>query len=203
MPTGLTEPLSKREMSLREFAWRCARQFGALIHLRDYGIDATIPPEVKPDHSYHAEALVKARAEIARLEAMTEKEALAEADAEFGLALMSWRESRAEAQAQVDRFQRLLAEVRAWDPPTPDHEGLKKLMIEQLEMDATLSDYWNEKPKRAGRASWRGAKLKRLRSDVEYHQKQMAEEDARAREHTHWVQALWRQIGPPPQNKGK
>lgn len=199
MPTGLTYPLTEREMTLCEFAWRCARQFGALVQMRDHGMDAAIPPETNPSN-FHSDELRRVRAEIVRLEAMTEEEALAEADAEHEAALKGWREGKNEAEARVSRFQKLLAEVRAWTPPTPEHDNLKNLMIQQLEMDSTLSGYWNEKPKRTGRASWRGAKLTRLRKDLAYHEKHLAEDIERAKGATAWVQALWNQLGPPPQN---
>jgi hypothetical protein len=73
MPTGYTAAFEDRDVPFAEFIWCCARAMGALIHMREDGLDAEIRPP-QPD-SWHQEALVKAKEELKKYQKMSEKEA--------------------------------------------------------------------------------------------------------------------------------
>lgn len=49
MPTGYTSPLYEgKEISFEQFALRCARNFGALVMMREEPLDTPIPEKFNP-----------------------------------------------------------------------------------------------------------------------------------------------------------
>ena len=76
MPTGYTAAI-KDGISFNEYALSCARAFGALIMMRDEPADAPIPDEFKPS-DYHFKKIEEAKAELARLRAMSPDEAVSQ-----------------------------------------------------------------------------------------------------------------------------
>jgi hypothetical protein len=68
MPTGYTAAI-KDGISFQQFAMACARAFGALVMMRDEPSSAPIP-DFQPSN-FHVEHLELARAELARLQALT------------------------------------------------------------------------------------------------------------------------------------
>ena len=65
MPTGYTAAV-KDGITFEQFAWSCARAFGALIDMRDSPTGAPIPQRFEPSQ-YNAVEAEKASAEIERL----------------------------------------------------------------------------------------------------------------------------------------
>lgn len=56
MPTGYTHKI-KDGMTFKEYALRCARNFGALMDMRDDPMDAPIP--IFTPSGYHEEKLIE------------------------------------------------------------------------------------------------------------------------------------------------
>ena len=51
MPTGYTAPVQDGKIvTLKDFAWCCARGMGALVTMREAPSDAEIPRAVLPGH---------------------------------------------------------------------------------------------------------------------------------------------------------
>lgn len=117
--------------SFRDFAQTCARAFGANILMRDEPLGASIR-EYEPN-TYHRDELERAKARLYDAERMTLEEAGHLAAAAQNKALKALAESREAWALELVRYNQMLAAARAWEPPTPDHEGLKRFMIEQLE----------------------------------------------------------------------
>ncbi len=63
MPTGYTADIAKG-ITFQQYAWSCARAFGALVMMRDEPSDAPIPEAFTPS-DYHVKALAEARAKLA------------------------------------------------------------------------------------------------------------------------------------------
>lgn len=132
MPTGYTAKLYDGEdQSAGDFIIGCAHAFGALVTLRDDGIDAPIP-EFEPQTSYNDQAITTGLAEIAEAAAWTPEQATAAAEADYQERLASWRDYEAKKQAIGKRYKAMLQEVERWKPPTEEHEPLKKFMLDQL-----------------------------------------------------------------------
>ena len=123
MPTGYTFDISNgKDVSFKDFALNCARAFGACVMQRDDPADEK--PKIMPEESYHADKLK----EIGKFKKPTKTK--------FNNYI---KEQTAYWQESIDKKKKLqiaydikIKEAQNWTPPTPEHEGLKKFMIEQL-----------------------------------------------------------------------
>lgn len=204
MPSGYTSAIyDGKDVTLRDFILTCARGMGALITMRDEPFDKPIPDEFPPCTSYHDEAIAKARERLARITKGDRMELLREKQDEYNERLQQWWEAKRESDALKKRYEDMMEKVLAWEPPTPDHEGLKKLMIDQLsqslEHDCHYSKFDTPKddpyrgmygPEEKSLDQWiedeRAAAIK----EIEYHIEQRNNEIERARSRTEWVQQL-------------
>lgn len=214
MPTGYTDSILKKpNMAFPEFALLCARAFGALIDLRDEPLSTPIPTEIQPS-DYHKKALKSAFGAKGRFKQLTRAQKRNMATAAMLKDMKYHVEAYRTAERQEAAYRRMLAEVEAWVPPTADHEGLKKFMVEQitgsLEHDCTwarkyhtdaLREYVALQPK-----TWLKHRRESMERDVKYHSEENAKEVARCSDRTGWIRDLMRSLGvntvPTPDAKG-
>lgn len=193
MPTGYTAAVSDGKVTtLRQFAMDCARAMGACIMLRDEpGGGDRIPEKFEPS-DYHAKALAAAHAELDRLRAMSDDEASQEASAEHVKKDADEARYAANRSETRDRYERMAALVRAWEPPTKDHVGLKSFMLRQLleSVEFDCAEYPRPQVVRLSGRQWRELKIERAEKDIAYHAKEHEAEVRRATERTEWVRAL-------------
>jgi hypothetical protein len=194
MPTGYTAVLCEKGQSFQDFAIRCAHAFGALIELRDEPLDAPIPDNIG-DSSYYEKALAGAIAKRDELAAMTPEQA-----AEHGRQLREQDIQRlnktiAEHIVIRDRLAVMVKQVKGWLPPTKDHDGLKKFMLQQLETSSSDGDpsYFEKAlagAKERSAEDYHLAEVRQAEQDIEYYRKKAAEDDARNKERREWISAL-------------
>jgi hypothetical protein len=193
MPTGYTAKLCEGPQKFDEFAMDCARAFGALVMLRD-DMTAPIPDEFKPS-DYSSKALNEAERSVKKFEAMTDATAAVMAQNEFEIELEKWGRDREHARDRARRLEGMEREVMAWTPPTPDHQGLKKFMLEQLATTKDFDTYdGGPKPTLKTPAEFKRAGLQKALENRVYHMRENAKEVERARERTEWVRALRRSL---------
>lgn len=190
MPTGYTYPVCDGDITeFPAFAMSCARAFGALITMRDDPMDAPIPEEIKPDTKYHDDRIAADMKRMGEVQAMTLAEADTAALEVHRQALASRNKYLADKEVEAGRINAMLAKVRAWRPPTPEHVEMKKFMIDQLTMSLP-GDYAPAIPALLDGATWRKQEIDRLADSVVYHQKERDKEIERARGRTEWVKQL-------------
>jgi hypothetical protein len=193
MPTGYTAALYEGQtQTFPEFAMSCARAFGALITMRDDPIGTPIPEEIKPDTSYYEEKIRNAETEIVEAKAWSAATAERLAIEAYEAQVARYEQALAEAQARAERYQLMLAEVEAWEPPTEEHQGLKKFMVEQLtsSIDFDCDTSYRSRPARQSGEEYREAVVAKARSEIAYSTRHIAEEIDRATDRTNWVRAL-------------
>lgn len=201
MPTGYTSDLYEgKDITVRDFILRCARGMGALIMMRDDPMDAPIRTFEPSD--YHAKAIEKARARLDELADMHPDEIRRQAEDAHLKAYNSWRERRDDKLVMRGRYEDMLNQVKAWHPPTPDHEGLRKFMIEQLttsiEFDCSVTpSRFDEPPVREPDGAWFTKQVEKAQHDLVYHVEEDAKERARTAERNAWVQALMESLPEP------
>lgn len=191
MPTGYTADLYEGAQSFEDFAWGVARGFGALISMRDEPLDAPIPEQLLPS-SYHPDRIAQAKRELARLKVATDEQ-LAEAQENEREEAFAYRESYVrEREARRQRYEAMLDQARAYEPPTPDHENFKATMIAQLEQSINFDcgSYEPSVPEELPVAEYRAAKIAEAEREIAYHEKEFAKEVERCEQRTAWVQAL-------------
>lgn len=143
MPTGYTAKLMTEGQSFDEFVLTCARAMGACVMLRDDDLGPVTLDRIQScEGNYYAETFEEAQATHESLQSMDE-----EAQLKFGAAQREETMTRYSmliegAKEQNARLAEMTKRVEAWEPPTPDHEGLKEFMIGQLRQSHETVDYY-------------------------------------------------------------
>ncbi len=200
MPTGYTAVIEDGDPTFREFVWLCARAFGALIEMRDESMDARVPREFAPS-DYHEKCAALARDALAKAEAMTLDEAAVAAEADHRAASEKHVESMRITRTTIDRYDRMVAQIEAWTPPTKDHEGLKAFMLDQIAISTEydreqLSNPRPPEPRTAAR--YVADEIEAARWSLDYHEKGRRDERVRTTERNAWVAALRESVGEQP-----
>ena len=189
MPTGYTaEVVDGKITEFPDFAMTCARAFGALITMRDDPMDAPIPDEFEP-HGYYAKRVAEGLKELGDAQAMTNAEADEAATEAHRAALQSRTDYLRRQDTEAERINAMLSKVRAWTPPTPDHQEMKKFMIEQLTISLPGS-YVPSVPELLDGATWRQRRIDELAKEVARSKIEREKEIDRAKTRTKWVKDL-------------
>jgi hypothetical protein len=190
MPTGYTSDIEKG-ISFEKFALSCARAFGALIEMRDDPMDAKIPERFEPS-GYHQERLAEARRELKKLEKMTMEQAKTLAQDHYDKSLAEHKKRLAEKRELKKKYESMLEKVLAWSPPSPDHQGLKKFMMDQISesIDFDCSEKYMKPPKKISPKEWKSIHIDSAKRDIEYHTEHMAEEIKRVESRNTWIKQL-------------
>lgn len=192
MPTGYTADVAKG-ISFEQFVMRCARAMGACVSMRDEPMDASIPEQFEPG-DYHARKLEEANVELTTLRAMTDEEADAAAAEAFAVDKHEQEKGIADAFDLRSKYESMLEHVRAWLPPTPDHERFKQFMLDQLndsiQYDCDIGYYLNNQSKRFTGEQWRNIQIERIQDDIEYHTYEYTKEVRRTDDRNRWIAAL-------------
>jgi len=192
MPTGYTSKLCEEDVSFQEYALSCARAFGALVMMRDDPHDKPISRFEPTD--YHEKAVVEAEAKIKSVEAMSDDDVLAEQDKENAKYTKLQKESDEKKAAARRRLVDMRSKVSDWKPPTSDHDGLKKFMLEQIDItmpiDGTSGTYYQEQLTTFSAQECRRTRIAEARKDILYHKKEHAKEVERTDERNAWVEDL-------------
>lgn len=194
MPTGYTAIIEEKpDLTFREFALRCARGMGACIMQRDDPMDE--PPRAPEPSDYHIKALATAQARLKELRGMGAEAKRAMWHAEVERIEKSNAESRAKAAKTEQQYKSMRAQVEAWKPPTKDHDGLKRFMLEQIDLCVSDWDpYICEAPPTP--ADWYGAAVKSAEHGIAYHTKEHAEELERTAARKDWIARLYTSLEP-------
>lgn len=192
MPTGYTAAVADGKITtLPAFALRCARAFGATIDMRDDSMDAPIPEQLEPSGRYRLFA-EKAADKLLWLQGLSPIEARRAMQQEHSAAMAVWRERSFEDAKTRARYQAMLAEVAAWDPPSQDHLRLKEFMLEQLQTSIKHDcggDY-NRMPRLKRWPEWLRDKKAETIRHIERHNTAHLEELDRVEKRNRWMQQL-------------
>jgi hypothetical protein len=191
MATGYTHIIGEG-VSFRKFALTCARAFGATIDMRDDPLDAPIPDTFTPSN-YHLEALEKAKAELTEVIALTDEQIAELAIADYNAEVKALADSRAERDALRAKYDAMLDQVKAWEVPTEEHQGLKDFMISQItesiEHDCNGS-YFDRTATLLSNVEWLEKRSTAIRWSLKYHTESHAKEIASTTSRSKWVNDL-------------
>lgn len=194
MPTGYTEDIYEgKDVSFSDFALKCARAFGACIEQRDD--DPNDKPkliEKNNDDSYHIKRINEAK--------KWKKPTKVEFDAYVKKQIAYYNEKIDKQNKLKDSYQKMLDKANAWTPPTKEHEGLKKFMIEQLtesmEFDCS-NDYYQRELNNIKQLTY-NQYVKNMRAsnkrDIEYHTNELKKDNERVDNRNAWISALYKSL---------
>ncbi|MFL9904600.1 hypothetical protein PQR71_41815 [Paraburkholderia fungorum] len=190
MPTGYTAPIADG-ITFEQYAWSCARAFGALVTMRDEPQSAPIPERLEPS-DYHQKALERTHTELDRLLGLSADQIAEEAQKDFRERCEAYGRRMQRAADLRIKYGAMLAQVRAWESPTPDHDQYKAFMASQIEdsMKWDCNTSHDEMPERQAPAAWIADRLQQLRKDLVYHEKSQREEVERTGKRNQWIADL-------------
>ena len=193
MPTGYTADIyNGKDVSFNDFALKCARAFGACIEQRDD--DPNDKPKLieKTEDNYHIKKIEKAK--------KWKKPTKAEFDAYVKNQTAYYNEQINKQNKLKSSYQKMLDKANAWTPPTKEHEGLKKFMINQLtesmEFDCS-NDYYQRELNNIKQLTY-NQYVKDMRDsnkrDIEYHTNALKEDNERVDTRNAWISALYKSL---------
>ncbi len=192
MATGYTYIVGERDVSFAEFVWRCARGFGALIHMRDDSLESTI---TMPERStYHIDIANKLKNEL---------ELYSNISLEKASLLMKQENDDRKSMAKIElekwaitqkRFSDMLSKVKEWKSPSKEHDRFKEFMIEQLQssIDFMGNEYYLgllNKPDLTVQ-KWLDDKISLIKDDIKYHLSHQETDDKNHKSRVDWINLL-------------
>lgn len=192
MPTGYTADLMDKGLPFRTFVLRCARAFGACIHQRDEGMDSL--PRKEKGSPYAAKALAEAEKKLKQLRALSPKRQLDYGEEQRIKDRANVMQTIAKYREENDRLDKMADKVRAWAPPSTDHEGLKAFMLEQIKISRHDLHYSEE---RLGEVEKKTAETYFIEAvslavnDVAYYKKEAAKDQERIDSRNEWIDQLY------------
>lgn len=199
MPTGYTAKLYDGDVPFLEFAWGCARAMGAFMSMRDAPRGASIPQFEPSQHN--KDCLEEAKRRLVTAQHMGREEAAMRAEAEYDRMVAGKAEYDAHDAARAERYRKMLFEVSAWIPPTPNHSVFKSFMLEQLRESLKYDTGGTYKVSARTGEEWIAHELQKAQSDIDYYTEAHAREIHRCAERNAWVDALRKSLGEPPTKK--
>jgi hypothetical protein len=197
MPTGYTAGVEDGTITeFREFALTCARAFMVLIHQREDAL--SVKPQHREPTDWHRKRLAEARERLESLRRLTEADAEREATTEYEMAVVSWAKRREEQAAKRQRYEDMLTQVKSWQPPTPDHQGLRDFMEQQLTESIRIDLYDPSLPVRQRGAAWLADAYAGVARDLSYHEEEDRKERERCAEANAWIDTLYDSLSPSP-----
>jgi cobalamin-dependent methionine synthase I len=196
MPTGYTAGILDGSIKdFKGFATLCMRNFGATIHLRDEPFSSAYEP-MKPG-SYHTKEIEKAKQLLSDAEMLPNDEIIARKVTELKQRQKQYKQSIRETKASRERLEAFLLEAIQYQPPTPEHEGIKKFMIKQLTETINFdgeTDYYEKELEKITEEMLsitsdkiRGEMKEQAYKDLHYHTAELNKEIKRCEESNKWV----------------
>jgi len=204
---GYTGIFENRNVTFEEFVWRCARAFGALVHMRDmdWNVPVVLPQQSsrgKINESYRQECLKDSQALLQKYQNMSLAQAQTLLDQEYQRRLQEAKEGIAKKKVLRERFEKVYVKVQSWQPPSSKHNELKQFMLEQLEYGIKHDcddSYWQNslsRPKPTVQ-EWLNQNIAWAQQDVEYHTKKANEEEDDGDSAVEWILALKNSVPEP------
>lgn len=200
MPTGYTNSILNGEVkSLKGFATLCMRAFGATIHMRDESLDVSYEPRVVG--TYHLERLKDANDALNKLSKISDERLIAQAKRAIKSSLSYNKKALVTAVKNGVKLNKMLKEVNAWTPPTPEHVEFKEFMIQQIEStikhdadteyyDKKIKEYCADLKKKLSARKIRAQRKADIMRDIAYHTKEHNKEVERVKDSNTWVTDL-------------
>lgn len=196
MPTGYTAGVMDGTITeFKDYAFQCARDFGALVMLRDDPITPDIPT-LKVEGYYLAE-VKRSEKEVERLSIMTSKQIEAEFLKYKAREIKYHTKGIKDQEKTRKRYLKMLEEAKKFVAPTDEHVEYRDFLISQLEESLNWdcgSNYHQEqlakvKRKKSAKA-WHREVLAAEKSGLKYARKSLKEETDRVKSRNDWLNQL-------------
>lgn len=197
MPTGYTADIEKG-ITLRQFILSCARSMGACIMQRD-DPSSDLPKKREPS-DYHFNCITEAQARLEELICMTNDIANKKAKDEYNQERKLIKSIIRKNNDLKVKYKKMLVQVNSWNPPTPEHHGLKNFMISQIEESIKFDcdgSYYHDRErdlKLLPGQEWKDIKIKEVLCELRYHKTEHAKEIEECRKQNEWIDQLYNSL---------
>ena len=199
MPTGYTSGiLDGKITTFKDYAINCMRAFGATIHMRDEQMDKQYEPRVPS--TYYQEHIDESKKKLAKFHNVTDKKIIALSKKDINASIDYYKKKIVEMKSALERYHNILADAHLFVPPTPDHQEIKKFMIDQIatsiDHDCNFDYYEKELKKLESELENLDAKVIRKElvdqavNDIAYYEKNHNEEVEHCNESNEWVEVF-------------
>lgn len=131
MPTGYTEPILNGKITeFKDYAKLCMRAFGATIHMKDESLE--VEYESRTPEKFYLEKVIELKSELDTLIKMSDEEILDKRRTEIKNDIEYHEKKLIESKENEEKLRKILKSAMTWEPPTEEHYGIKKFMIEQI-----------------------------------------------------------------------
>jgi len=199
MPTGYTYKVEDGTITeLNEFVWTCAKGMGAFLHMRDDNSPLIKRPKVS---SYYQKRLEDTQKELSNLLKMSDEDKISAVQKEY-VKNMGDNYKHANKHNQHNKYyNQMMTKVEAWDPPTSNHQGLKKFMLGQLELSIDPEAHYI-RPKRPSADEWHKNAIQEAKRNYEYAEIHLADDHRRIDGFNQWIDQLEESLPIPDSMKG-
>ncbi len=196
MPTGYTAKVVTGEVTdFNTFAKQCARAFGAMINMRDEPFDKPYKPESY--NTYYPKQLEEAKVKLANYIEMSDDEIIKNKTNDVLKNIKQYKAQIEKIKETRIRLDDMLEKVLLYTPPTPEHDGIKSFMIQQLqdtiEWDGDVSYYeksleqYENDLLAIDPITIRAKNIEYLNEDIKSYEERIIEDKQRVDERNKWV----------------
>lgn len=206
MPTSYTAAVEDGEITtLEDYIRRCARQFGAFFHQREDSLGEE-PKYPDLDILYEEKSLKAKREELKHWQDMTAEEIR---KIVIDIRQRSYEQNKeilAKYALQNKRYDDMLEKVRAWEPPTEDHQNLKNFALDQLHISRTkddfidryyrqpIAEYETTEPEPIDPEAVRQERIADCERDISRYQERIEEMKQKHQENIKWIDQLFNSL---------
>jgi len=201
MPTGYTYFIENGDISTgAEFLKKCIRNFGCCIGQREDPLSAPLVSVVKPS-SYYKEQYENTSKKYDEFKSKTSDEIREMMHDNRDKDLSDTERYLSEQKLLRNKYLVIRKDVENWVPPTPDHEGIKRFALEQIDisipteselgrLEEKIYNLKNSNPEidEGEVGQYIIDTMKFFERDIEYYKQKMADEEERASKRTKFIQ---------------
>lgn len=185
MPTGYTYYIENGDITTgKEFLKLCIRAFGCCAGQREDPLSAPLVTEYKSD-SYYKEQYEKSVKCLNEFKAKSIDEIECELESERINATNRNKERMHKKQSLREKYLKVREEVEKWNPPSSEHNDIKKFALEQIDMCmptvSEINDLQNSRNcnMESSVEDYILDNIRLLEKDIEYYKRKMIEEEQR------------------------
>lgn len=144
MPTGYTAYIEDGDITTgKEFLKLCTRAFGIAIDQKDEPLSVPTQTKFEPNN-YYKEKYDKALLALEQAKKITFDEAKNQMWIAYEKRIADYKSYADREISMNNKYEKVRREVNDWNPPTEEHNGLKKFALEQIDMCMTKQKYIDE-----------------------------------------------------------
>lgn len=141
MPTGYTAYIENGDITTgKDFLKLCTRNFGIAIDMRDESLSVPTQTHFEPN-SYYKKEYDKAVEVCNKYRHMTFDEVKQEMIKSYNDRIASAKKCLEDYKSEDEKYKKIRDEIVKWNPPTDEHDGLKKFALEQIDISMNTSYY--------------------------------------------------------------